>query len=175
MATMFDQDPQLAELFGLVKDELAHSHTSLGAVGDLSALSRRIVNIIERSDQSNELADIVGPFYDTAGLVTWLGYTKQAIEKRRKAHKLLGCRTTDGKWLYPVWQFQEDGEPLPGLPEALRLLSEGLDDGWTIALWFTGETPERLDGASPRDWLRQGGEPQAVLDIARIDSAAWAA
>jgi hypothetical protein len=50
-----------------------------------------------------------------------------------------------------------------------------LDDGWTIALWFTGEIPERFDGASPRDWLRQGNEPQAVLGIARLASEAWAA
>ncbi|MEV7648196.1 hypothetical protein [Arthrobacter sp. NPDC089319] len=115
----------------------------------------------------------VGPFYDTAGLVSWLEYPEEALDKRRQAHQLLGCRTVDGKWLYPVWQFQEDGELLPGLAEALKVLLTGLNDGWTVALWFTGETSDRLDGLSPREWLSQGRCLQPVLEIARRDVAAW--
>jgi hypothetical protein len=176
MATQIqDPDPRVVELFGLVQQEMARTHTTLDSVTDLSDLTRRIVSIIERSEPGSEMAEAVGPFYDTSGLVSWLGYSKQALDKRRRSRKLLGCRTADGKWLYPVWQFQQDGEPLPGLPEVLKVLSAGIDDGWTWALWFVGEVPERLEGMSAREWLSKGLDPSRVLEIARNDAGSWAA
>ncbi len=63
---------------------------------------------------------------------------------------------------YPLFQFGEDGKPLPVMEEILRLF-EG-ENGWTIALWFAAVT-DWLSGDPPA--TRVGRDPAAVLEAAR--------
>lgn len=72
---------------------------------------------------ANALVERCGPFYDTDGLTTWLGLPRQQVHERREARTLLGCPTAEGELIYPVWQFQDNGELLPGLPSVLMVLS----------------------------------------------------
>ena len=88
-----------------------------------------------------------------------LGISKQAVDKRRRGHKLLALETSRG-FLYPAWQFTDDGV-LPGLEQVLATLEAA---PWTQASWFlTGDT--RLADARPLDALRRG-ELQQVLRAA---------
>src|SRR5687768_2454505 len=43
----------------------------------------------------------LGPFYDTTGLVAWLGISRQALFDRVRRGTALACRTVDGHLVYP--------------------------------------------------------------------------
>ncbi|WAX55535.1 hypothetical protein M6B22_13395 [Jatrophihabitans cynanchi] len=121
-------------------------------------------------------AALVGPCYDTRGLSRWLGISKQAIDKRNKAHTLLACRTESGFWRYPALQFDDRGNPLPHLRELLDvLITPGDDRRWRAARWLAAPAPYLPGNVSAAAWLRSGSDVQPVLTAARADAARWAA
>jgi hypothetical protein len=70
----------------------------------------------------------------------------------------------DGQRVYPAWQFNSDGKPLPGLPAVLRVLLPATD-AWTAAIWLT--TPsERLGGKSAVGLLAEN--PAASEQVAPL-------
>lgn len=172
MTTAHDQ--RVEQLFAALRSELDTQHLRLDQT-NVTDLAKRMANIIPRNLSGNAMAEKVGPFYDGAGVQSWLGITRQALLKRRSTRNILGCRTADGHWIYPVWQFQEDGKLIPGLPDVLRALSAGMDDGWTWALWLVGTVSDQLDGKTVIQWLTDGGDLQPVLRLAATDAAAWVA
>lgn len=124
---------------------------------------------------ANALVEKGGPFYDVVGLAAWLGLTRQEIQERREARTLLGCPTAEGELIYPVWQFQGNGELLAGLSPVLKVLSHRIDDSWRWVLWLQTAVPGELDGKTVTEWLRDGGDVEPVLQLATNDAAAWAA
>jgi hypothetical protein len=113
----------------------------------------------------------LGPFYDTAGLVEWLGVTRQALSQRVKARQLLAAPLSDGHLVYPVWQFTPEGRTLNGLGDVLRILLEATDP-WTATIWLT--TPsERLDYLRAVDVLRKSPDHRRVLEAAAEDARRW--
>ncbi|SPT52623.1 Uncharacterised protein [Actinomyces bovis] len=81
---------------------------------------------------------------------------------RAAGHKLYAYHT--GRALrFPTWQFIE-GRPLPGLSSVVPQLRPGLAPA-TVAARMTTADPELLDGLSPVDWLRQGGDPSEVVRL----------
>ncbi|WP_186626586.1 hypothetical protein [Rhodococcus sp. BP22] len=58
---------------------------------------------------------LVGPFYDTAGLTQWWGLSRQAIAKAAAAGTVIACQLDGGGWVYPTWQFTESGTVHPDL------------------------------------------------------------
>lgn len=161
------------QLMDAVREEV-HRLPMSSAV-PIDEIARRMAAVIPREHKENRLAQKVGPFYDGEGVGTWLGVTRQSIKKRRDARTILACRTSEGRFIYPVWQFQDDGQLLPGLPEVLKVLATGIDDAWTWALWLQTPVPGELDGKTVTDWLRGGGDVESILRLARNDAAAWAA
>ncbi|MDQ1738367.1 MAG: hypothetical protein QOE53_19 [Pseudonocardiales bacterium] len=110
----------------------------------------------------------LGPFYTTRSVTKWLGITRQALDQRVRARKMLGCPTSDGgQRVYPVWQFTEDGHSIPHLAELLDALHEGIDDPWTWATWLAAPVPGRFDGMPAHRWLTQGRDAEPVLTEAR--------
>lgn len=98
-----------------------------------------------------------------------LGVTRQAIDKQRRARKLLALRV--GKaWRYPAWQFA-DGQPLPGLDTILGALRG--TSLWSVTAFLLGRNV-RLKGRRPLDLLR-GGEVDPVDRAARAYGAHGAA
>lgn len=90
-----------------------------------------------------------------------LGVTRQAVDKRRRAGKLLGLTTGRYGYRYPAWQFTNSGV-VPGLQEVLAVLAP--HDEWMQAAFLVGENP-RLDGRKPIDLLN-AGKSEAVLNAA---------
>ncbi|KRF06340.1 hypothetical protein ASH00_08860 [Arthrobacter sp. Soil782] len=123
---------------------------------------------------ANALLEKCGLFYDTDGLMSWLGLPYREIQERREARAILGCPTAEGDFIYPVWQFQDNGELLPGLSSILTVLSSGIDDSWTWALWLQTAVPGELNGRTVTEWLRDGGDVGPVLQLAANDAAGWA-
>lgn len=124
--------------------------------------------------QSHVFDQISGPFYDTSGLTRWLDISRQALHQRVARHAILACPLDDGGIVYPTWQFLDSGATIPSLSDVLTTLSEGTDDAWMIALWMRAPS-EDLDDAPPSEWLRAGGDPQRVIEMARQVASSWAA
>ena len=110
----------------------------------------------------------LGPFYPTSAVTKWLGITRQALDQRVRARRMLGCPTADGgQRVYPVWQFTENGHLIPHLAEVLDTLYDGIDDPWTWATWLAAPVPGRFDGKPAYRWLADGRDAQPVLTEAR--------
>lgn len=91
-----------------------------------------------------------------------LGITRQAVDKRRRAGKLLAVPAGARRWLYPSWQVV-DGASLAGLEETLGALGEW--SPWARLGFLLGEN-RRLGGDRPLDALRRG-EVDRVVRAAR--------
>jgi hypothetical protein len=90
-----------------------------------------------------------------------LGISRQAVEKRRRAGKLLAVTTGRHGYRYPVWQFSKSGT-IPGLEDVLGVLAP--HDEWMQMAFFLGEDSV-LDGRTPLDSLLAGRRAE-VLDAA---------
>jgi hypothetical protein len=87
-----------------------------------------------------------------------------ATAARWRAAGRIFAVTSGGKAaLFPGFQFDAGGQPVPVIADILTALADRLDP-WSLALWFTGDNP-RLGGLRPVDTLN--GDPDAVLAAAR--------
>lgn len=68
---------------------------------------------------------------------------------------MLAVVSADGLPLYPAFQFDAAGKPLPHLREVLALLDPALTDPWGDAVWLNAPGDD-LDGTSPAAALRAG-------------------
>ena len=89
--------------------------------------------------------------------------SRQAVQQRRARGKLLGLPLGGSTYLYPVWQFDQQGDVLPGLSEALAALAQL--DPWGQAAYLLAGQP-RLYGVRPLDALR-AGRIADVVEVAR--------
>lgn len=90
------------------------------------------------------------------------GISPQAVNKRRKAGRLLGLPVGENRYRYPVWQV-EAGRVLPGFEEVLAVF--GVEDPWMRAAFFLGGNT-RLGGKRPLDELKESNV-ETVKDAAR--------
>ena len=92
-----------------------------------------------------------------------LTISRQAVEKRRKAGRLIGVSLGRRGFGYPAWQFSERGT-LPGLEAVLDALKS--HDAWTKLVFFTSENAA-TGGKTPLDVFRSGNV-EKVLTAARM-------
>lgn len=125
--------------------------------------------------QPSPLAELTGPFYDTAGLRRWLGISRQALDSRIRNRTVLALATGSGQRVYPAWQWRPDRTPVPHLAVVLKVLLAGARDPWTVALWLTAPV-DHGDGRTVAawQWLDEGADPASVLAEASTDAARWA-
>ncbi len=81
-----------------------------------------------------------------------LGLSRQQVDNRRRAGRLIGLDTGRRGFAYPVWQFGERGI-LEGLEPVLGAMT--VLDPWGQAIFFLSGDP-RLGGERPLDALRRG-------------------
>lgn len=81
-----------------------------------------------------------------------LGITRQAVEKRRRAGKLIALTVGRHGYRYPVWQFTKSGV-LPGLVDVLAALAA--HDEWMQTAFFVSGNP-RLGDETPVQVLKAG-------------------
>lgn len=91
-----------------------------------------------------------------------LGMTRQGVDRRRRAGRLIGLTMGRRGYAYPVWQFGDVGT-LPGLEPVLTAL-DGVSP-WSQVSWFISPNT-RLDGESPLLLLRKD-EIEPVVMAAR--------
>ena len=160
----------------LLADALAAS-TDVGALahllGDSDALGSAVIElepmaplIARNAEHRLELLAAAGGVWSAAEVAAFLGVSRQAVDKRRQASKLLGLRQ-GGDWRYPRCQFDEAShEALPDLPKALAAFSRG---GPWIALDFLLAPDQTLGGKSPIEVLRRSGWTEDLARLARIE------
>jgi hypothetical protein len=68
-----------------------------------------------------------------------------------------------GETLYPAFEFDEDGQPLPWIAPILAALTHSGMRGWEVALWFDTDNGW-LDGATPLEVMRD--DPDRVIAAA---------
>jgi hypothetical protein len=155
-------------------DELAQQGRSLRSLGDPDDLASRMVAALPSVHPWDAA---LGPFYDTAGLMQWLGVSRQALADRVRRGTLLACRTSDGHLLYPILQFGRTGQVRPGVVDVVGILGRAGADGWAIGLWLTSPSPA-FDGDSAVDHLvfhRSSRDAvERVVAAAAADAARWA-
>lgn len=118
----------------------------------------------------NGLGDQIGPFYDTAGVMKILGgVSKQAVEARRRKGTILALRTSDRKFVYPLFQFAE-GTVNRALLPAIHALRTS--PAWSAALWFVTDNDD-LDGMRPLEWVTTGLPAKTVEISAQRTAAEW--
>lgn len=121
------------------------------------------------------LAEAVGSAWSSAKLRAELGnVTRQALNQRVQRGTLLGLPTSDGATVYPIFQFVRRGGKVdvrPGLRGMLKALHG--QDPWTIAVALRTPAPE-LDGATPVDWEKRGGDESVLESLAEEMLREWA-
>jgi hypothetical protein len=91
-------------------------------------------------------------------LASALRISRQAVDKRRRAGKLLALPRGGHRWVFPAWQVAR-GRTVPGLEEVLSAL--GGHDPWSALIFFL--TPDRLlNNRSPLQALRAGDRAAVV-------------
>ena len=108
----------------------------------------RLRGLLARS----HLLDAEGGALTVDDVAKILRLTRQGVDKRRRAGKLLGLDTGRRGYLYPAWQFGPDGL-LPGLAEVLEIMN--VHDPWMRTAFFLNRN-EYLAGETPLAELRRG-------------------
>ncbi|HET8768607.1 MAG TPA: hypothetical protein VFM86_14880 [Pedococcus sp.] len=170
-------DVLLAEVRRRV-EERARGLVAQGRRLDLAQVEDLADRMVAALPTVHPLDQPLAPFYDTTGLVSWLGISRQALFDRVRRGTVLACRTADGHLVYPSLQFGRTGQVRPGVQEAVGAFTRAGVDGWVTGTWLT--TPsEVFDGESAVDYLvvhRSSAAAVArVASAAAADAARWAA
>jgi hypothetical protein len=112
---------------------------------DVSEVTRLREAALARGQRARgELEERAGGLVPTSWVAEHLQVSRQAVEKRRDAGRLLAVRGSGGSYLYPLCQFSEDGV-LPGLEEALAAFE--VTDPWMRLAGLVNASPA-LSGRS---------------------------
>jgi hypothetical protein len=95
---------------------------------------------------------------------TLLGISRQAVDNRRRAGRLLALTLGRRDYRYPLWQFTDDGV-LPGLEEVLRDLAHVTP--WMQAAFLLNGNYRLRHAERPLDALRRG-DLQEVREVAQM-------
>jgi hypothetical protein len=108
------------------------------------------------------LLDAEGGTLSAEQVAALLRISRQAVDKRRRAGKLIGVSLGRRGYAYPAWQFELERGMLPGIEPVLDVLRE--HDPWMqVAFMVNGNI--WLDDQTPLSMLRSGNV-EAVIQAA---------
>jgi hypothetical protein len=163
---------ELAEEFHVTEEALLTflqtAGELLGEEHSLSIEAARRGALLAAASQAWE--NEIGPLFGTADVRTLLGVSRQGVNERLRARKLIALLDRAGNRQYPAFQF-DDGQPLPSLITAFWTVADAAVSPWTAAAWCTATDEDALQGLSPVEWARSGRDPAALARVARQDAA----
>ena len=113
----------------------------------------------------DRLLQAEGGYLNVDTVAKQLRMSRQGVDKRRKARRLLAIELGRRGYVYPRWQFTERGV-LPGLEEVLVQLQENAIPSWDILTFFLNKS-HLLGDSSPLSELREGNL-EGVLRAAAV-------
>jgi hypothetical protein len=147
---------------------LARILSDADVIGAAVAALEPLAPLIARNAEHRlELLDEAGGTLSAEQVGDLLGITRQAVDKRRRAHALLAFRR-GSDWRYPRCQFDEEAhDALEGMPKVVQALAEA---GPWVTLDFLLAPDDTLDGESPMQAMRAGGWSEDLERLLRIES-----
>ena len=115
------------------------------------------------------LTEMAGEMLSSSQVEELLGIKRQAIDKRRIAHKLLGLRIASD-WRYPAFQFNGE-EILAGLADVLQAYAES--DPWVV-LDILLAPDDALGGRTLLQAIQEGDEQALARHIAQVGGDGFA-
>lgn len=109
---------------------------------------------------------------DSKGVAERAGYPAQYASNKiwrwRNAGRVFAIKH-GGVDLYPAFQFDDDGQPVPIVAELLTVLrGDATRTDWQNAFWFVGPN-SWLRGAAPKDLLQSPADRDRLLQAARYE------
>lgn len=157
-------------LAGLAEN-YAEKGRSLEDLGTAEEIAKRMLATVPAPSDWDEM---LGPFYSTAKVAQLLGnISRQAVAERRNRRTVLGLRTADGSYVYPVFQFDAHNEVLPGLVMVLQCFDPKDVDEWTVAGWLVA-SQHSLSGRSVIEALASSRACEKVVELARAQATRYA-
>jgi hypothetical protein len=106
----------------------------------------------------------VGPFLDEAEASLQLGLDGSALRDLIASKRVIAL-LWDGRLVFPQWQFNENGEPLPLIRKVIEAF-DGAATMFQVAAWL--KTPQPfLEDVPPMRWQEMGLPEDALLAAAR--------
>jgi hypothetical protein len=134
----------------------------LSETAPLGAMSARIdpfADAIARgAEAKQELLRDAGGGWSSTQVAKHLGISRQAVDKRRRANKLLALQSGRGDYVYPTCQFTDDGV-IAGIDRYLGAFPPS--SGWP-KLDVLLAPAEEIGNVTPLDALKRGNVDDAV-------------
>ncbi len=112
---------------------------------------------------------VIGSFYDTDRVATYLGRAPGTVRAMRRRGELLGIRSRPRGYLYPNLQFH-GGHTVPHLAQVIHILrNTGMTD-LTICLWLTGALNDWHGRTATQMLLGNQTDVDAVILTAQRDA-----
>jgi hypothetical protein len=113
----------------------------------------------------NTMLNYQGHSWKSSDVAQYLDISVQAVSKKRSSKKILGLSLGGRGYVFPSWQFADNGI-LPGLSEILAILEAGLVPDWDKLRFFI--SPDfRLEEKTPVECL-QGSNLESVKSVAKV-------
>ena len=115
-------------------------------------------------------AALIANSYTAGEVAEKLGVDSSRVRQRINSRSLYAFKI-NSQWRLPAFQFDRDGNELPGMAQVARAL-DGTLHPVAVLRWFTSPDSELLatdlseEPLSPQQWLMAGQPPQAVAQIA---------
>lgn len=158
MPTTITSDDPARELTEAERDALVRGG---GVLGELPAGTPD-----PHARTAAKYATLLATSYKVDEVARMLGVDPSRIRQRLKERTLYGIKTREG-WRIPRFQF--DGcRLIPGVEQVIEAMPVNMDPLGFLN-WFTLPDPDFwLDdvSVSPSDWLRHGGDPAHVVELA---------
>lgn len=122
-------------------------------------------------ERSVALQSHFGKFYTSAKVCQVLNVTKQAVSKKVSAHKLLRVTTSDGKSVFPAFQFVGNAVE-PHIEKLVSILLSNGMDGWSALYWLTSPLPG-FGGKTAVEMVYLGQGDEKLKLLALSDSSQW--
>lgn len=92
------------------------------------------------------------------------------LESWYRSGRLLGLDTSDGRILYPTFQFGSTGRPVPAVKVILEVFRGAAKSPYTVASWLVSPN-SLLEQNSPVRWLSTGRSTALLEEAARRTAA----
>lgn len=140
---------------------LAYVASELAGAPAVADLDPTAALLAAGAKTKQDILERAGGILGVNDVAALLGITRQAVDKRRRAHRLIAI-SQGHDYAYPAAQFTRDGL-VPGLDQALAAMP--IRDPWMRLEWLLTADDE-LEGSSPLEALKAGLTDEVVANAA---------